>query len=238
MTCLQINTHQLCLNVCVFCERGLTGNGSYEVMCWTVEKEIFTGLLEYSEWLPGRLLLCAALWKVVNLCHLGTVGCGYHWLLCVCGITPWMSHMWVFPCWLNLCGTIFASHLSSLGDICIYKTCVLHLVSTPAYTSFYLTLTLAKYSRFPTEIGSRRACPTHPIYPLGAADITALFPSDTVRHINNSRIYVFFFCFFTSDQKPQKDLLAHIQTQACLQMREMLMISSWQMEWGLILLPT
>lgn len=91
--------------MCVFSEWRLTGNGSYEVMCWTAEKETFAALLEYSEWLPGGLfLLCTALWKVVNLCHLGAIGCAYCCLLCVCGIwntqsvtqPPWMIHGWVF----------------------------------------------------------------------------------------------------------------------------------------------
>lgn len=57
-------------------------------------------------WMVTRqaVLLCTALWKVVNLCHLGTTSCTYCSLLYVCGIwnsqsvthTPWMICWWVF----------------------------------------------------------------------------------------------------------------------------------------------
>lgn len=84
-------------------------------------------------WMVTRqaVLLCTALWKVVNLCHLGTTSCTYCSLLYVCGIwnsqsvthTPWMIYWWVFFYWFNLSGTLFISHhiLFPLGGICLYS---------------------------------------------------------------------------------------------------------------------
>lgn len=174
MTCVKLIL--IDMFVCVFSEWGHPENGSYEVICWTALKERFAALLDY--WMVTRqaVLLCIALWRVVNLCHLGSIGSTYCSLFMrlwhlehthINTLSRWMSHTWVLLRWPDLCGTMFASlaHLFSIGKHLHlwFTTYMLHSLCIPAYLSVrYLALTLCQMCytpRFPTEAGSRRACP-------------------------------------------------------------------------------
>lgn len=120
------------------------------------------------------VLLCTALWRVVNLCHLGTIGCTYcSFFMC----------LWHLEHTVSQTGSMNESRmsLSSLPGSLWYDVCILaHPFSIEIFTSVishpqssftlytclpvppYLALTLCQilYSpRFPTEASSRQACP-------------------------------------------------------------------------------
>lgn len=171
-TCLQINAHW-CVCVCVFWMRTCR-----KQVIWSHMLDCCKGKICCSAgifWMVTRLvvLLCTALWRVVNLCHLGTIGYTYC-SLCMClwhleytiSLHEWVTDEsffieWIsvvrclYPCTSFLHREIFTSVFPHLRSSFTRYTC------RPVFPYFALTLCqiLPHATRFPTEAGSRRACP-------------------------------------------------------------------------------
>lgn len=120
------------------------------------------------------VLLCTALWRAINLCHLGSIGYSYcsffvHlWHLEHShshGLHEWVTDETFFVSWISLWYDIrILVHPFSIGTNSHLWFPALH-PSFACYTyqpvSLFLAFTLCQIMctpRFPTEAGSRRAC--------------------------------------------------------------------------------
>lgn len=136
---------------------------SYKVMCRTVVKEKIccsTGI--FGMVTRQAVLLCVALWRVVNLCHLGTIGSTYcSRFMCLWHLEHTASHTVSMnesqislsslagSLWYDVC---IPAHLFSTGthSHLWFSTYPLHSLCIPAYLSLSILLSLfAKYSTLP-----------------------------------------------------------------------------------------
>lgn len=146
------------------------------------------------------VLLCTVLWRAINPCHLGIIGCTYCSLfMCLWHLEHTVSHtvsmneshMSLSSLVGSLCGMMFVSgaHPLSVGthSHLRFVTYTLHLLAIPTTPS--LPVLLSFFAKYCTQVPHRgwqqAGMPiTNPCPPLRMADVTAPLPGDSVRHIN------------------------------------------------------
>lgn len=144
-------------------------------------------------------LLCTAAWRVVNLCHLGTIGCIYCSLfMCLWHLEHTVSHtvsmnesqMSVSSFTVVRClypGTSFLRRETFTSVIPHPHSSFTLYTCLPACLSLSCSdyLKNIAYSRVPRRGRQRAGMPAgSPCPPQRVADVTALLPGDHVRHIN------------------------------------------------------